>query len=194
MPYITQTQRNQTRQKILQSTYRLFVQMGDKLTTQMICEDARVSKGTLFNYFESKDLLLHTAFVEAEEHVMAMAREKIDMDQDEKQIIRGLLCNSCQWAIDFPEEVIYSERYNDMTHSDLTSADFRNNCRGMLDIGDLPQRLLARIENPAVRSYAMIAASIQAFYFCVYVANHPEAGTDEALLSHMADVIWHIFE
>ena len=55
MPQVTSEHQNKIREKILKSTYRLFVREGERMTTQMVCDDAHVSKGTLFHYFGSKE-------------------------------------------------------------------------------------------------------------------------------------------
>ena len=105
MPQVTREHQNKIREKILKSTYRLFVAEGERMTTQMVCDDAHVSKGTLFHYFGSKEMLLRTAYISAHEHAGRLSCEGMEFSGSEKEIVHELIRRSLTWAVEFPEEV-----------------------------------------------------------------------------------------
>ena len=142
MPQVTSEHQNKIREKILKSTYRLFVREGERMTTQMVCDDAHVSKGTLFHYFGSKETLLRTAYTSAHEHAGRLSSEGMEFSGSEKEIVQELVRRSLVWALDFPEEVIFSERYNDVMHNSLATSTFHSEITGLFDVPALLEKLL----------------------------------------------------
>ncbi len=58
-----QSQREQTRAKILQAALSLFAREGyERTSVRMIAQEAGVAQSLLYNYFESKEALLHALF------------------------------------------------------------------------------------------------------------------------------------
>lgn len=193
MPQVTSEHQNKIREKILKSTYRLFVREGERMTTQMICDDAHVSKGTLFHYFGSKETLLRIAYTSAHEHASRLSSEGMEFSGSEKEIVQELVRRSLVWALDFPEEVIFSERYNDVMHNCLATSTFHSEITGLFDVPALLEKLLPRIPKP-YQEYAMISASTMAFHLLVYVVSYPQMAQDDAFIQYASERIWRIFE
>ncbi len=171
MPQVTREHQNKIREKILKSTYRLFVAEGERMTTQMVCDDAHVSKGTLFHYFGSKEMLLRTAYISAHEHAGRLSCEGMEFSGSEKEIVHELIRRFLTWAVEFPEEVIFSERYNDVMHNSLATSAFHREITGLFDVPVLLEKLLPRIPKP-YQEYTMISASTMAFHLLVYVVSY----------------------
>lgn len=193
MARVSEEHMEMMRKKILKSTYRLFVSEGDRMTTKMVCDDAHVSKGTLFHYFQSKDLLLQTAFREAHAHAACLSQADIDMSAPDKQIVWALVRNSLKWGMEFPDEVNFSERYNDAMHNSLASSSFSTQVAGMFDHPPLRERLLRGIPQ-SYHEYVMISASTLAFHLVVYITHHPEKAQDVPFIDFSTERIWRIFQ
>lgn len=79
-----QLQKEQTRENILQTAYRVYAAQGFSATTAMIAKEARVSHGTIFVHFPSvNDLIsqLITAFgsqLTMEMHALAKKNDSIE--------------------------------------------------------------------------------------------------------------------
>lgn len=194
MPYISDEQRLENRRKLLRCTRRLFIREGEKLTTQMVCAEAGVGKGTLFTYFESKERLLHEAYLEADQNACRLTWRNLDLSGSRRDIIRQLIMNAMEWPLSFPEEVLFSSCYNDLSHHDLYSADFDADVLSPLDYPGIPERLLGGISSPTIREYAKHAASANFFSFMLYLARHPETAADTQLTDYVVDKISCFFE
>ena len=81
MPYVSEEYQQAMRQRILKSTYKLYIRDGEKMLTQDVCSDAGISKGTLFHYFPTKEQLLWEAFHLAHEHARRIAYDEIDFER-----------------------------------------------------------------------------------------------------------------
>lgn len=194
MPYISDEQRLENRRKLLRCTRRLFIREGEKLTTQMVCAEAGVGKGTLFTYFESKERLLHEAYLEADQNACRLTWRNLDLSGSRRDIICQLIMNAMEWPLSFPEEVLFSSCYNDLSHHDLYSADFDADVLSPLDYPGIPERLLGGISSPTIREYAKHAASANFFSFMLYLARHPETAADTQLTDYVVDKISCFFE
>ena len=165
-----------------------------QLTTQMVCAEAGVGKGTLFTYFESKERLLHEAYLEADQNACRLTWRNLDLSGSRRDIIRQLIMNAMEWPLSFPEEVLFSSCYNDLSHHDLYSADFDADVLSPLDYPGIPERLLGGISSPTIREYAKHAASANFFSFMLYLARHPETAADTQLTDYVVDKISCFFE
>ena len=194
MPYITEEQRLENRHRLLRSTYRLFIREGEKMTTQMVCTDAGVGKGTLFTYFESKELLLHSAYIEADENACRLTWRNLDLTGTKRDIVRQLIFNAMEWPLSFPDEVVFSARYNDMAHNNMYDPGFSMAVKSALDAPGVPERLLEGIHYEIIRQYARYAASSQFFSFMEYLVDHPAAAKDTTLVNYVIDKITAFFE
>lgn len=193
MPQVSDAHRDHMREKILKSTYRLFVQEGERMTTQMVCDDAHVSKGTLFHYFCNKETLLRTAYSSAHEHAGRLSTEGVDFFAPEKQIVYDMIRRSLSWGLDFPNEVLFSERYNDVMHNSLATSSFHQKISGLFDVPALLEKLLPRIPEP-YREYTMISASTMAFHLVLHIVSYPHLAKDEQFVLYASERIWRIFE
>ena len=52
---------------------------------------------------------------------------------DYRDLVKQVIVKAIRWGCDFPDEVIFSERYNDSRHSDLLSSEFHERVQGMFD-------------------------------------------------------------
>lgn len=193
MPQVSEAHRDQMREKILKSTYRLFVEEGERMTTQMVCDDAGVSKGTLFHYFGSKETLLHTAYASAHAHAGRLSSDGVDFCAPAKQIVYDMIRRSLSWGLDFPNEVLFSQQYNDLMHNSLATSTFHQKVSGMFDVPALLEKLLPRIPE-AYREYTMISASTMAFHLVLYIVPNPHLARDEPFIRYASERIWRIFE
>ncbi len=188
MPAITEEHRQENRKKLLRCTYHLYIRNGEKMTTQMVCTRANVGKGTLFNYFETKDALLHEAYTEANENASRLTWRDLTLTGDKRDIVRRLILNATEWPLKYPEEVLFCNRYyNDQTNQDAYGDNAAGRFKSAFDAPGVMERLMEDVTSEAVQKYAKQAASTLVFYFMVYIAGHPEEAENQDFLEYIVD-------
>ena len=194
MPVITEKQRLENRKKLLRCTYRLYNDNGEKMTTQMVCTEAKVGKGTLFNYFTTKDELLHEAYTEANENASRLTWRNLTLTEEKRDIVRQLIFNATEWPLKYPDEVLFCNRYyNDMTHQKTDSDNSAGKFNTPFDAPGVMERLLEGITSDTVQKYAKHAASALVFFFMTYIASHPQEAEDQDFLEYIVDRVTSFF-
>ncbi len=104
-----------TRQKLLEVSFRLFAEQGyDQTTVDQITEKADIGKGTFYNYFPSKEAVLH----EFMENLSIERGKKIWGEvmalQDTRQRLAKTYQSLAAWFEEYPEliRVYQLERVN----------------------------------------------------------------------------------
>lgn len=89
-----------TQEKIFISAYRLFYKQGFARTSvDAIAEDAKVTKRTLYNHFESKDALLAAVLDHQHQYAMAQVHSWGGSDpQTPEELVSSLFEKFEQWA------------------------------------------------------------------------------------------------
>ncbi|MDH3628642.1 MAG: TetR family transcriptional regulator [Acidobacteriota bacterium] len=83
----------ETRARILECALAMFRKHGyDKTTMRAIAEDAGVSLGNAYYYFESKDHLIHAYYERSHHDLLQAARPLLESERDLKKRLRGVLC------------------------------------------------------------------------------------------------------
>lgn len=68
--------KHETRQRIVETAIRLFAERGfDNVTIDQIAADADVGKGTIYNYFATKETILFEFLIEIEQRVQRRLRK-----------------------------------------------------------------------------------------------------------------------
>ena len=194
MPVLSEKQRLENRKKLLRCTYRLYNDNGEKMTTQMVCTEAKVGKGTLFNYFTTKDKLLHEAYIEANENASRLTWSNLTLTKEKRDIVKQLIFNATEWPLKYPDEVLFCNRYyNDMTHQDIYSDNSASKFKTPFDAPGVMERLLEGITSETIQKYAKHAASTLAFFFMIYIANHPQEAENRDFLDYIVDRVTSFF-
>ncbi len=179
-----------TEQRLLSSTIRLFNQHGVSVTTEAICVDAGVGKGTLFNCFKSKDNLLYQAYLHCHYHAREITETGIDWDNSVEAVVKQLLRQSIRWGIEFPHEVLYVCNYYREMHTDVLSVDVRSKVKGFIDDERIYPRLRALVPASFPSNYLSVMINNQQFQLCQYLAEHPEHRDDHLFIEHVIEWIW----
>jgi AcrR family transcriptional regulator len=93
------------RQAIIDSAIKLFSEKGFQATsTTSITKDAGVGTGTLFTYFEHKDDLINTAYLESKAEMADYLKEHVVEGDTVKNTLFSLLKASLFWGLDNQEK------------------------------------------------------------------------------------------
>lgn len=88
-----QTIREESRQRLIEAALRLFAREGyDRTSVRMIAQEAQVSQGLLYNYFQSKQDLLHAIFLQSMQDVQqsfATSSGDVSPEQQLAHLIRS---------------------------------------------------------------------------------------------------------
>ena len=77
------------REMILESASKLFARFGLKKTAvDEIARKARLAKGTIYNYFESKDELIRSVFRREEEKLLRRIKKMVSEESDPKRKLK----------------------------------------------------------------------------------------------------------
>ena len=184
----------QVRQRLMDSTIQLFNRVGADVTTEAICQEAGVGKGTLFNYFKNKENLLHETFLHCHYHAVEMTDEGVNYDASVDVAVKQRLRNAARWAVQFPQEVLYTGNYNRASQADLFTVDDRRGLSGIIDDPRIFPRLSRMMPEGFPRDFLSVAIANLNYQFCLYLVCHPEYQKDQAGLERIVDWIWNCIE
>ena len=95
---------NDKRQLLIEASVDLFAEEGFWNTpTAKIAKQANVAKGTLFNYFESKDDLIECVYLELVREYVAYIREAWPEEASVKIKLEHVWFRSIDWGLRYPE-------------------------------------------------------------------------------------------
>lgn len=90
--------RERTTASIKEVALELFARKGYHSTSiSQIAKEAGISKGLIYNYFESKEALLHEIILEAVEEGEEIMNQVFTMTEDGYEIIRLIVESSFEW-------------------------------------------------------------------------------------------------
>ena len=184
-----------TRTKIIESTIRLFNQLGPMVPMSRICKDAGVAEGTPFRHFATKEELLLAAYHQAHENTLRVAPRPSFKGMDAEQIVKSIVHTIMIWSCLCPQELEYMRKYEDIVCYDCFSEKFSETLyTGIIeDTGiwpilapavreDLPEELLNRLLS--------INCSVYSRYI-THLGLTPEDPAFLALADATADSIWN---
>lgn len=100
------------RLRIIDAAMRLFNENGFHGTpTSKIAKKARVSVGTLFNYFTTKEELIEAIYVHIKLHSKISFLERLERQEDELDSLFSMWRAIILWGIENPEEFKYLELF-----------------------------------------------------------------------------------
>ena len=100
------------RRNILNTAMRLFNERGFHATpTSLIAKKFKVSVGTLFNYYPTKDELINAIYLDIKVHSKIMFLELIEERKSHHDNLLSMWTAVIKWGINNPEEFAYSELY-----------------------------------------------------------------------------------
>ena len=100
------------RQKIIETAMILFNEYGYHATpTSKIAKKAKVSVGTLFNYFQTKEELIEAIYVHIKLHSKAKFLELLEEKNNDHDSLLSMWNAIIIWGVEFPEEFKYLELF-----------------------------------------------------------------------------------
>ncbi len=94
---------NDTRTQIIEASIDLFAQSGFWNTpTSKIVKHAKVSTGTLFNYFDSKNGLIDEVFLQLQQEQASHIEDGYPKDGSVKERVEHLWFRYIDWGVRFP--------------------------------------------------------------------------------------------
>ncbi|QMS85579.1 TetR/AcrR family transcriptional regulator [Candidatus Xianfuyuplasma coldseepsis] len=100
------------RQHIIEVAMKLFVEHGFHATpTSQIAKKAKVSVGTLFNYFPTKEDLIEAIYIHIKLHSKATFLELLEVKQNVHDTLQSMWHAIIQWGIENPNEFRYLELF-----------------------------------------------------------------------------------
>ncbi|WP_110111717.1 TetR/AcrR family transcriptional regulator [Bacillus sp. CGMCC 1.16541] len=133
-------QKEQTKQKLQKVAIRLFQQQGyQKTTVSQITEESGVAKGTFFNYFKSKEEVLHTLG----EKQLVLFEQQMKVILSSEQSISSSIHDMFQSLVKTYEEA-NTQLVRSLFHISITNETFQRS--EILQIEQIKHYLISLIE------------------------------------------------
>ncbi|MDA3931386.1 MAG: TetR/AcrR family transcriptional regulator [Tenericutes bacterium] len=178
---------------ILETAMVLFNQNGfDSTPTSKIAKKAKISVGTLFNYFPTKSELIQAIYVEVKIHSRKTFLIHLKDNASEHDNLQSMWKAVINWGVDNPEEFKYLEMFSSSPYINQfknektleTYQKFRESILEALSptsiCNEYPKYLLMYIDN------ALHAATR-------YIINNQHIHNVDHFINQSFDLIWHGF-
>ncbi|UCD42591.1 MAG: TetR/AcrR family transcriptional regulator [Chloroflexota bacterium] len=100
------------RKAILKATLKLISENGFHGTPMsQIAEEADVGAGTIYRYFESKEVLIHELFLEVKREISQAMLSDISPEGSTEEIFRQAWLNTFNFCLQNPQEMIFLEQF-----------------------------------------------------------------------------------
>ncbi|QWC00261.1 TetR/AcrR family transcriptional regulator [Mycoplasmatota bacterium] len=178
---------------ILETAMILFNQHGfDSTPTSKIAKKAKISVGTLFNYFPTKTELIQAIYVEVKIHSRKTFLMNLKENASEHDNLLSMWRAVIHWGVEYPEEFKYLEMFSNSPYinnfkDEKTLETYQKFRESILDAlsptslcSEYPEYLLMYIDN------ALHAATR-------YIIYHQHIHNIEGFINQSFDLIWHGF-
>lgn len=176
---------------ILETSMRLFNRFGfDATPTSKIAKKAKISVGTLFNYFPTKTDLIQAIYIAIKIHSRQTYLNELKMQETDQNNLFHMWRAVIQWGVSFPEEFQYLEMFTNSPYMKQFKDEkilesynkFREKIVDSLSLSHIciahPDFIFIYIDN------ALHAATR-------YVINHPDLKEKETFIQESFDLLWH---
>jgi AcrR family transcriptional regulator len=176
---------------ILETAMRLFNRNGfDATPTSVIAKKAKISVGTLFNYFSSKTELIQAIYVAIKIHSGQTYLEELNQYQSDEDSLYHMWHAVIQWGIDFPEEFKYLEMFTSSPYmkqfkNENTLETYKKFRESILDKISLEHIC---VKHP---NYLFIYMDHALHAATRYMINHPEIENKEEFIRESFDLLWY---
>lgn len=124
------------RQALIEAALRLFTEKGfHGTTTAEIARNAGVATGTLFNYFQNKERLINTLYLEVKEELVRELKADLKAELFLKETVRRIWYNSINWSLTHPEQYYFFQLFHSSPYiSQFTRDEVYRHLEFMADI------------------------------------------------------------
>ena len=186
------------RSLLLQSTLELVAKQGfHGAPCAMIAEQAGVAAGTIYRYFENKDVLINELYISLESRITAVLLDGYSPDQPIRERFMHLGTGILNYFISHPLEFKYIEQFH---NSPYGTAFRRDKFLGHADSGgdsrrcDIYKELFSEgLEQRVVKELPLILLFDLAFGPILAVARNHVLGfitLDETLMEQVVAACW----
>jgi AcrR family transcriptional regulator len=180
------------RELILQATLELVAGHGfHDAPCSLIAERAGVAAGTIYRYFENKDVLIITLYRELEGKINTFLEQGYSMDIPYRERFLHLVSNLLQFFITNPKEFKYIEQFH---NSPYGVAFRRDRLLGQQeDCGIYCELFKQGVEQQVIKDLPLVLLFDLAFGPIVSVARNHILGfiqLDATLIKRIAEACW----
>lgn len=163
----------------------------------LIAERAGVATGTIYRYFENKDVLIHELYAEQENRITAMLMQGYLPDRPIRDRFLHLVIGILEYFITHPLEFKYIEQFH---NSPYGTAFRRDKLLGNIENSDTTGRcdiykqlFLEGLEQKVIKDFPLPLLFDLAFGPIISVARNHILGfvqLDDSLISRIAEACW----
>lgn len=187
---ISQSKLENKRDRILLAARRLFVHQGFHNTpTSTIASEAGVANGTLFHYFNTKDDLINTLYIETRRSYSSIAIAGVEDAKTIKRKVRLMWYNTVKWAINRPQDFLFLQQYSNSPFiSQLSQKEIPNHLGFYYDLIDEGKEKGTLKDIPTDLMYQLITYQIQGIIN--HLLQHVEFQHNSTYLSMAFEFSW----
>jgi len=180
------------RNEIVQAALELIAEQGfHGAPMAMIAEKSGVAVGTIYRYFENKDVLINALYRELEGAVMAALRKDYSEEKPFRERFLHLGTTLLRYFISFPVHFCYLEQYH---YSPYGQSLRRERLLSKVEDQDIFQQLFAEgIAQQVLKDFPLAVLFALAFGPLVVLARDHILGfvvLDDALISQTVEACW----
>jgi len=179
---------------ILETAMRLFNKYGfDATPTSKIAKKAKISVGTLFNYFHSKTELIQSIYVAIKIHSGKTYLQELEEHHSDEDNLYHMWHAVIQWGIDYPEEFKYLEMFSASPYM----KQFKNE-KTLETYLQFRESILKHITFTHIevkhQKYLFIYIDSALHAATRYLINHPDLDDKEAFIQESFQLLWNGLE
>ncbi|OPY17974.1 MAG: HTH-type transcriptional repressor Bm3R1 [Syntrophus sp. PtaB.Bin075] len=180
------------REEIVQAALELIAEKGfHGAPMAMIAKKSDVAVGTIYRYFENKDVLIDALYHELEEKILAALREEYSVKKPFRERFLHLGTTLLRYFITYPLHFRYLEQYH---NSPYGTSRRRDRFLGKINNRDIVTELFAEgIAQQVLKDFPCIVLFALAFGPLVTLARDHILGfvvLDETLITQTVEACW----
>ncbi|ABC79022.1 TetR/AcrR family transcriptional regulator [Syntrophus aciditrophicus] len=180
------------REEIVQAALELIAEKGfHGAPMAMIAKKSDVAVGTIYRYFENKDVLIDALYHELEDKILAALREEYSVKKPFRERFLHLGTTLLRYFITYPLHFRYLEQYH---NSPYGTSRRRDRFLGKINNRDIVTELFAKgIAQQVLKDFPCIVLFALAFGPLVTLARDHILGfvvLDETLITQTVEACW----
>jgi AcrR family transcriptional regulator len=178
------------RERILKAALKLFNTYGfDNTPTARISKEAGVATGTLFNYFNTKEDLINSLYLNCKDSLIRRLTHGIDQEKTFRSKLKKIYVNYLGWGIDNTDEFLFFQQFcNSPYIGELTRKE------GLSKFNSLLELISEGMENEIIKNVSLnyinaVILGIVNSSIHYFIAN-PNLARDDEFLEISFGFLW----
>lgn len=179
--------------RIINCTVKVFNLKKAQATTDDVCRMANIAKGTLFNHFKSKDILLEQTYLYCNTALIVDLKEDMFDNLDFYESLSKIIYLTSAKAIEIPDYVHFVEQYHNYKGQSLMSTKYyKENYKGVLSYPKIYNFIKENYNKNLPLEFILMVTSNTIYQTHNYLIDNPEKIKDTVFMNSIINYIYHL--